>query len=169
MFAIIGAAGKVGYATALALREAGMPVRAILRDEAKAERLIKIGCEVTVANLQDAKALAKAIGNADVVQLILPPSPQDEDGAGQMRSAIESIAVALEKTRPKRILAISDYGAHITHDIGMPTTCRTFEERLSQLDCNKLFLRSAEHMQGLGTYHCGSEGLEYSTELTCSQ
>ena len=32
----------------------------------------------------------------------------------------------------------------------MPTMCRTFEERLSQLDCHKLFLRSAEHMQGWG-------------------
>ena len=150
MFAIIGAAGKVGYATALALREAGMQVRAILRDEAKAERLTKIGCEVAVANLQDAEALAKAIGNTDVVQIILPPSPNDKDTAEKMRSAIESLAVALEKTRPKRILAISDYGAHITRDIGMPTMCRAFEARLSQLDCHKLFLRSAEHMQVWG-------------------
>lgn len=150
MFAIVGAAGKVGYATALALREAGMPVRAILRDSAKADRLNEIGCEIALADLQDSRALANALGDADVVQIILPPSPQAEDPARKMRDAIESLATALEEVRPKRVLAISDYGAHVSHDIGMPTMCRAFEERLSQLNAHKLFLRSAEHMQGWG-------------------
>lgn len=35
MFAIVGATGKVGFATSKALREAGKPVRAILRDASK--------------------------------------------------------------------------------------------------------------------------------------
>ncbi|QYT06386.1 NAD(P)-bd_dom domain-containing protein [Trichoderma simmonsii] len=150
MFAIVGAAGKVGYATSLALRDAGMPVKAILRDESKAARLTEIGCEIAIADLLDSKALAKAIGDAHTVQIILPPSPQAMDPAEEMRRGIESLASALEEARPKRVLAISDYGAHITNDIGMPTLCRTFEERLSKLDCHKVFLRSAEHMQGWG-------------------
>ncbi|KAM6479541.1 hypothetical protein HDV62DRAFT_368772 [Trichoderma sp. SZMC 28011] len=150
MFAIVGAAGKVGYATSLALRDAGMPVKAILRDESKAGRLTEIGCEIAIADLLDSKALAKAIGDAHTVQIILPPSPQARDPAEEMRRGIESLASALEQARPKRVLAISDYGAHITNDIGMPTLCRTFEERLSKLDCHKVFLRSAEHMQGWG-------------------
>ncbi|KAK4061655.1 uncharacterized protein Triagg1_10197 [Trichoderma aggressivum f. europaeum] len=150
MFAIVGATGKVGYATSLALRDAGMPVRAILRDESKAARLTEIGCEIAIADLLDSKALAKAIGDAHTVQIILPPSPQAKDTAEEMRRGIESLASALEEARPKRVLAISDYGAHITNDIGMPTLCRTFEERLSKLDCHKVLLRSAEHMQGWG-------------------
>ncbi|KKP03818.1 hypothetical protein THAR02_04089 [Trichoderma harzianum] len=150
MFAIVGAAGKVGFATSLALRDAGMPVKAILRDETKAARLTEIGCEIAIADLLDSKALAKAIGDAHTVQIILPPSPQAKDPAEEMRRGIESLASALEEARPKRVLAISDYGAHITNDIGMPTLCRTFEERLSKLDCHKVFLRSAEHMQGWG-------------------
>lgn len=148
MFAIVGAAGKVGYATASALCKAGKPVRAILRDAAKAPRLEEIGCEVVLADLRDSRALARAIGSADVVQVILPPSPQADDPAGEMRRAIESLAGALEEACPKRVLAISDYGAHVAHDIGMPTMCRFFEERLSQVPGHKLFLRSAEHMQG---------------------
>ncbi|KAL6821524.1 hypothetical protein V8C40DRAFT_54784 [Trichoderma camerunense] len=150
MFAIVGAAGKVGYATSLALRDTGMPVKAILRDESKAGRLTEIGCEIAIADLLDSKALAKAIGDAHTVQIILPPSPQAKDPAEEMRKGIESLASALEEARPKRVLAISDYGAHITNDVGMPTLCRTFEERLSKLDCHKVFLRSAEHMQGWG-------------------
>lgn len=148
MFAIVGAAGKVGYATAVALREAGMPVRAILRDATKAGRLSEIGCEIALADLQDSSAVAKAIGDADVVQIILPPSHRAGDPAREMREMIESLATALEEARPKRVLAISDYGAHVSHDIGMPTMFRVFERRLSQLSAHKLFLRSPEHMQG---------------------
>ena len=150
MFVIIGAAGKVGFATSCALRQADVPVRAILRNETKAERLREIGCEIAVADLQDANALAKAIGNADVVQVILPPSPEARDGAQEMRNAIENLAIALEQTKPKRLLAVSDYGAHVTHDIGMPSMCRAFEQRLSQLPGHKVILRSAEHIQNWG-------------------
>ncbi|KAL7920136.1 hypothetical protein ACQKWADRAFT_299448 [Trichoderma austrokoningii] len=150
MFAIIGATGKVGFATSQALRKAGKPVRAIVRDASKAAKLRDIGCEISVADLQDPKALAEAIGNADSVQVILPPAPQLKDTAAQMRQAIESLATALEETRPQRVLAISDYGAHITDDIGMPTMCRDFELRLTKVPGKKVFIRSSEHMEGWG-------------------
>lgn len=152
MFAIVGAAGKVGYSTSLALRKAGMPVRAILRDEAKAGRLREIGCDIALADLQDPTALGWAIANADAVQVILPPPTQAEDAAGDMRRSIESMAMALERARPKRVLAISDYGAHIDGDIGMPTLFRIFEERFRRLDMPKIFLRSAEHMEGWSAF-----------------
>ena len=64
-----------------------------------------------------------------------------------MRNAIESIASALEKARPKRVLAISDYGAHVGFDIGMPTMCGTLETRIRRLKGHRVILRSAEHMQ----------------------
>ncbi len=148
MYAIVGAAGKVGYSTALALREAGVPVRAILRDAAKADRLSAIGCEVAVADLQDPAALGRAMADAHAVQLICPPTPQAPDAVGDMRRSIDSMARALEQARPGLVLAISDYGAHIAEDIGMPSVFHGFEERLRQLDMPKVFLRSAEHMEG---------------------
>jgi NAD(P)H dehydrogenase (quinone) len=141
----VGAAGKVGYSIALSLRKAGVAVRAILRDESKAGPLSEIGCDIALADLQDTTALGLAIANADAVQVILPP-----DGVGEMRRSIESLAEALEQARPNRVLAISDYGAHVREDIGMPTMFRIFEERLRQLEMPKALLRSAEHMQGWG-------------------
>lgn len=145
MFAIVGAAGKVGYSTSLALRKAGVPVRAVLRDESKAGPLSEIGCDIALADLQDPAALGWALANADAVQVILPP-----DGVGEMRRSIESLAAALKQARPSRVLAISDYGAHVREDIGMPTMYRILEERLRQLEMPQVFLRSAEHMQGWG-------------------
>jgi len=146
MFAIVGAAGNVGYSASSALRQAGAPVRAILRDGAKADRLREIGCEIAMADLRDAGALAKAIGDADAVQVVVPVSPRANDPAEDLRRSIESIVEALAQARPRRVLAISDYGAHIADDIGMPTIFRGFEARLAELAGHRLVLRSAEHM-----------------------
>jgi NAD(P)H dehydrogenase (quinone) len=90
MFAIVGAAGKIGYSTSLVLREAGVPVRAILRDATKASQLSAIGCDVALADLQDPASLGRAIANAHAVQVICPPAPQAQDAVGDMRRSIES-------------------------------------------------------------------------------
>lgn len=63
-----------------------------------------------------------------------------------MRKAIESLATALREARPKRVLTISNYRAHISYNIRMPIMFREFEERLSQLSAHELFLRSAEYI-----------------------
>jgi len=152
IFAIIGAAGKVGYSTSLKLREADVPVRAILRDATKANRLSDLGCEVALADLQDSVALGRAIANADTVQVICPPPPQAEDAVGEMQRSIESLAEALERAKPSRVLVISDYGAHISEGVGMPTMFHLFEERLRRLEMPKIFLRSAEHMEGWSAF-----------------
>lgn len=48
------------------------------------------------------------------------------------------------------MLAISDYGAHVADDIGMPSMFRGLEARLAQLETQLLVLRSAEHMHNWG-------------------
>lgn len=68
--AVVGAAGNIGYATSLALRQAGVPVRAILRDGTKAGKLSALGCEIGLADLQDPAALSVEIANAHAVQVI---------------------------------------------------------------------------------------------------
>lgn len=148
MIAIVGAAGKVGHATSIKLREAGVPVRAILRDAAKGDRFRAIGCEVARADLRDPAALAQALAGAAAVQIILPPSLQAHDAPGEMGRTADALAEALERARPERVLAISDYGAHVAHDIGMPTVFHRFEARLRQLPMHHVFLRSAEHIEG---------------------
>lgn len=146
--AVVGAAGNIGYSTSVALRQAGVSVRAILRDASKASRLTAFGCEIGLADLQDSAALGVEIANADAVQVILPPPPQADDAVAEMRRSIESLAEALEEARPRRVVAISDYGAHISEWVGMPSMFHLFEERLRRLAIPQVFLRSAEHMHG---------------------
>ena len=96
----------------------------------------------------DSAALSVETANADAVQIILPPPPQAEDAVGEMRLIVESLAEALGESRPNRVLAISDYGAHAGEGVGMPFMFHLFENRLRQLKMHKVFLRSAEHMEG---------------------
>lgn len=150
MFVIIGGAGNVGHATCAALRNAGAPVKAIVRDRAKAAKLVDIGCEIAIADLRHPDDLASVIAATDAVQVILPLSPSAGDPAKDMIELGESITHALSSSRPARILAISDYGAHVETDIGMPSIFQRFEALLPPLASQKLILRSAEHMHNWG-------------------
>jgi uncharacterized protein YbjT (DUF2867 family) len=132
----------------LVLRKAGVPVRAILRDATKAGPLRAIGCDIALADLQDPTALGRALEGAPAVQVICPPTLQAQDAVGDMRRSIESLTAALKQTRPKLVLAISDYGAHLGEGVGMPALFHLFEQRLRRLEMNKVFLRSAQHMEG---------------------
>ena len=76
MYAITGITGQVGGAMARALLAADQPVRAVVRDAGKGDAWASKGCEVAVANMDDADALAAAFKDAEGV-FILPPSEFD--------------------------------------------------------------------------------------------
>jgi NAD(P)H dehydrogenase (quinone) len=150
MFAVVGATGNVGYSTASTLRQAGVPVKAIVHDLTKAARLKDIGCEIVVAELQDSDALAQAITGADAVQVVLPLRPQASDPAADLCNSGDSLIEALDQASPKRMLVISDYGAHVAEDIGMPSIFHEFEAEFRELGGNRIILRSAEYMHNWG-------------------
>lgn len=147
MFVILGATGNIGRATAGELRRLDAPVRAIVRHREAAHDLAAIGCEIAVADVRDNGALSKAMRGATAVQVICPTSKGAEDASTEMQATIAAIAVALDKARPRSVLAISDYGAHLASGTGLTLTFRQLEDALKKLDVPLTFLRSAEHMQ----------------------
>lgn len=60
MYTIMGVTGKVGGAAARALLAEGRQLRVVVRDRAKGERWAARGCEIAVADLDNADALAAA-------------------------------------------------------------------------------------------------------------
>jgi NAD(P)H dehydrogenase (quinone) len=147
MFAVLGATGNAGGATVRALRERGLPVRAILRDKTKAGELEALGCEIAIADLRDAAALAKAIAGAQAVQAICPIGPQAQDPAADMRAIIDAIGDALVAAKPGRVVAISDYGAERSAGTGITLAFHYLETRLRETPTKLTLLRSSEHMQ----------------------
>ena len=57
MYAITGITGKVGGAVARSLLAERLPVRAVLRDEVKAAEWRTRGCDIALAEMDDAYAL----------------------------------------------------------------------------------------------------------------
>lgn len=152
MYAIMGVTGKVGGAAARSLLQtpapapapprapAGMRVRAILRDAAKAAEWTAAGCEVALADVQDTRALELAFRDVEGVFVMLPPTFDPTPGFTEARAAIDSIKRALEQARPPKVVCLSTIGA----DASQPNLLNQLgllEQALSSLSLPVTFLR----------------------------
>jgi NAD(P)H dehydrogenase (quinone) len=148
MYVVLGATGKVGGAAVRELRRRGLPVRAVVRDAAKAGGLAAAGCDVAVADYHDAAAVREALAGASRVHVILPMNGTAQDGLADADRIIAAIGGALDHMRPEHVVAISDYGAHNSTKIGLTQIWHRLEERLRSSPFASTVLRSAEHMEG---------------------
>lgn len=140
MYAITGITGKVGGALAEELLAAGKAVRAVARDRSKAAVWAERGCEVAVANMEDASALALAFAGAEAV-FILPPSEFDpKPGYPEARRVIDAVVAALAASSPARVVCLSTIGADAPHD-NLLTQRTLMEAAFSVLSMPVTFLR----------------------------
>jgi len=140
MYAITGITGKVGGEMARALLAAGQPVRAIVRDAAKGEVWARLGCEVALAGMEDAAALAKAFAGATGVFILPPPCFDPVPGYPEARAAIASVAAALAQAKPAKVLCLSTIGADAMHD-NLLSQRTLMEKALQSLPMPVTFLR----------------------------
>ncbi len=147
VFVIFGASGNVGLSTVTTLRQAGHPVRAVLRDARHRERFAQLGCDVAIADLTDARAVAAAIDGAQAVQMLCPVPIADSDPAATMARTIDIVTGALAAHPPPALLALSDYGAERDGNTGITRLFHYLEERLKTVPTQLTLLRSAEHLQ----------------------
>ena len=116
MYAITGITGKVGGELARTLLAAGESVRAVVRDAKKGQEWAALGCEVALAEMEDASALADAFTGTTAV-FILPPSEFDpESGYPEARDVMNNIVEALRATKPRRVVCLSTIGADAKQD-----------------------------------------------------
>jgi NAD(P)H dehydrogenase (quinone) len=152
MFVIFGASGKAGRVTAAALRRAGKPVRAVVRNTRNSEGLAQLGCEIALADLTDPASVAAAIKGAHAVQLLCPVPAGDKHPEATMRAMIDAAADALLDNPPATLLAISDYGAELPLNTGITRLFHYLEQRIGPVPARLTVLRSAEHMQNWAAF-----------------
>ena len=111
MFAITGITGQVGGALARSLLAQGRPVRAVVRDAAKAEPWRAQGCEVALADIGDAAALARSFSGCEGVFLLLPPTFDPSPDFSEAARTIAAMRAALLEARPGRVVVLSTIGA----------------------------------------------------------
>ena len=114
MFVITGITGKVGGDVARGLLSKGQKVRAVVRDRAKGNQWAALGCEVSLATIDDAAALAEAFREAEGVFLMTPPNFDPEPGFPDAKLNAAAIRAAIEEARPAKVVFLSTVGAHVS-------------------------------------------------------
>ena len=146
MYAITGITGKVGGALARRLLADKRNVRAVLRDQAKAAEWQARGCEIAVADMDDATSLAAAFKGAAGV-FILPPSEFDpQPGFPEARRVIDAVRAALIEARPGKVVCLSTIGADAPHE-NLLTQRTLMEQALSDIGLPVTFLRPGWFME----------------------
>ncbi|WP_077034377.1 NmrA family NAD(P)-binding protein [Pelomonas sp. KK5] len=115
MFAITGITGQVGGAVARALLAQGQQVRAVVRDTARGAAWQARGCELALADVGDAQALAEALRGCEGVFLLLPPCFDPSPDFAESARLIAAMRAALLAARPARVVALSTIGARAGH------------------------------------------------------
>jgi uncharacterized protein YbjT (DUF2867 family) len=149
MFAITGITGRVGGIVARTLLTAKEPVRAVVRDAGKGAPWQKRGCELVLAEMNDAAALAAAFEGAEGVFVLPPPIFDPEPGFPEAQATANAVRSALEATHPSKVVCISTIGAQATRP-NLLTQLRLMEQTLGGLGIPITFLRPAWFMENAG-------------------
>jgi uncharacterized protein YbjT (DUF2867 family) len=131
---------------ARALRAAGRPVRAVVRDPQKGETWAGMGCEVAAADIGDAAALAAAFEGAEGVFILVPPMFDPSPDFSEARRIAEALTTALKTARPGRVVYLSTIGAQATES-NLLSQHTLIEGALKDLPVPVTFLRPGWFME----------------------
>jgi NAD(P)H dehydrogenase (quinone) len=146
MYAVTGITGKVGGAVASALLDAGLSVRAIVRDEEKGKPWAAKGCAVAVASLGHGDALTKAFSGTDGIFLMTPPNFDPEPGFPETLANAVAVKAAIEAARPAKVVFLSTVGAQVSEP-NLLNNSKMTEEMLRTVSVPVAFLRAGWFME----------------------
>jgi NAD(P)H dehydrogenase (quinone) len=146
MYAVIGITGRVGGDTGRMLLAAGLPVRAVVRDATKGAAWKERGCEVALADMNDAKALAAALTDVDGVFVLIPPIFDPKPGFPEVKAMIAALMTAIETAKPPKIVCLSTIGAQATKP-NLLNQLGLMEQALRAIPSPICFLRAAWFME----------------------
>jgi NAD(P)H dehydrogenase (quinone) len=113
MYAITGITGRGGI-TGRALLNVGLPVRAVVRDATKGVAWKERGCQVALADMNDAPALTAAFTYVNGVFVLIPPIFDPTPGFPEARAIIAAVTTAIEAAKPPKVVCLSTIGAQAT-------------------------------------------------------
>lgn len=148
MYAIMGATGHTGAATAESLLARGAAVRVLVRSAERAAGWAAKGAQVReLADAADPAALAAALEGADGAYLMNPPAYGGPDPVAGARAMAESMAVAVERSGLPHVVLLSSVGAQHAEGTGMIRTNHAIEQRLARLATPVTRLRPGYFME----------------------
>jgi len=142
MFALTGITGQVGGVVARALLAAGHDVRAVVRNAEKGAEWADQGCELAIAEMEDAAALQNAFTGAEAVFVLMPSNFDPTPGFPETRHMVAALRTALAAARPAKVVCLSTIGAQATQP-NLLNRLQIMEQELGQLPMPVAFLRAA--------------------------
>jgi uncharacterized protein YbjT (DUF2867 family) len=124
----------------------GSNVRAVVRNADKAKSWTAQGCEIAIAEMNDAAALQKAFTGVDGVFILLPPTFDPSPDYPEARHTIGVIRTALAAARPPKVVCLSTIGANATQP-NLLNQLGILEQELGRLPMPIAFLRAAWFME----------------------
>jgi uncharacterized protein YbjT (DUF2867 family) len=146
IYVVTGITGQVGSAVARTLLAAHLPVRGVVRDAAKAAAWAQQGCEIAIAEMSDAVALAKAFQGTQGVFILPPPCFDPAPDFDEARALAATLKTALESARPGRVVYLSTIGAQSDRP-NLLSQHSIVEAVLRTVDLPITFLRPAWFME----------------------
>jgi uncharacterized protein YbjT (DUF2867 family) len=148
MYVVLGASGNTGHVVASNLLARGKKVRAVGRNAAHLQPLTAKGAEAFIADVTDAKALAKAFQQADSAYVMIPPNTASTDPLGYANQVGDSIAAAVQSAGTKNVVALSSIGAEQPSGTGPVIGLHNLEQKLNRIDrADVLYLRAGYFME----------------------
>lgn len=140
---ILGASGQVGSAIVNFLIKKRDPVKGIIRNTEKEEKLKEKGAEVSIADYFDAEALKLALKDGDTVFVLTPESPTSNDIIGDTKRLLENYRSAIEASHIKKVVGLSSMGAQHSSGTGNLQMSYMLEHAFTNLSVQQIFVRPA--------------------------
>jgi uncharacterized protein YbjT (DUF2867 family) len=146
MVAVTGITGKVGSRVARGLLAQGVAVRAVVRSRDKGDEWAALGCEISVATIDDAAAMTEAFRGVEGVFLMTPPNYDPKPGFPDTQRNAAAIRTAIEASRPGKVVFLSTVGAQVA-ELNLLNNSGMTEAMLRTAPVPVAFLRAAWFME----------------------
>jgi uncharacterized protein YbjT (DUF2867 family) len=143
MFAVAGASGRTGAATAEALLKHGEKVRVVVRKEEQGEVWQRRHAEVALADFNDTEALTRAFTGMKGVFVLMPPNPGATDFVAECDALFKHVTAAIKAANVKRVVLLSSVGAQHPTGTGPVVVLHNAEKALRNVAPSLTFVRPA--------------------------
>jgi uncharacterized protein YbjT (DUF2867 family) len=148
MYVVVGASGNTGSVVANQLLAQGKKVRIIGRNAAHLQPLSAKGADIVLADVSDAAELVQAFQNGESAYVMIPPDPARVDVRDFQGRVTDAIAMAVEKSGIKNVVALSSIGADQISGTGPVVGLYELEQKLNRIqNVNVLSLRAGYFME----------------------
>jgi uncharacterized protein YbjT (DUF2867 family) len=149
MILVTGATGKTGGATARALRAAGVPVRALVRDRKKAADLARLGVTLVEGDLDRPESLQAACEGVERVLLVSTATPETPRLEG-------NLVQAAVRAKVKHLVKIGAYGTSADSPFNLARWHAEVERTIAQSGIAWTNLHPHYYMENFLMFHAGS-------------